>query len=67
MCNESRWFDSKTWSGGRVEGFQPARGEAVLVVVLDHLVRVHDDRDEQGEDDIDEQADEEVEVDSAAI
>ena len=38
----------------------------MLVVVLDHLVRVHDDRDEQGEHHVDEQTDEEVEVDTAA-
>ena len=37
----------------------------MLVVVLDHLVRVHDDRDEEGEDHVDEEADETVKVDPA--
>ena len=37
----------------------------MLVVVLDHLVRVHDDRDEEGEDHVDEETDETVKVDPA--
>jgi len=40
----------------------PSGGVAAVMVVLDHLIGVHDDRDEEGEDHVDEEGAEEVEV-----
>ena len=52
-------------SGGRVEGLQPTWRESTLVAVLDHPVRVHYDRDEEGEHHIDEEANEPIKVEPA--
>ena len=38
-----------------------------MVVYLQHPVRVHDDRDEEGEDAVDEKGDEAVEVEAGEV
>lgn len=47
-----------------VEFLKPWRRKAIIVVVFDDLIGVHDDGDKEGKNNIDEEADEGVEIDS---